>query len=148
MKLVSDGLAPREKELVGSLQEEYRSPEWLYSIENQHKGIIQKRRLKLSGRAYIGEVVHKTGGGLLRVLVETLDDRIVDIMISGDFSLVPMDCLKTLESELRGVEASREDLIDRVKSFYSHYRVESQGMNHEDLADAIIQASTQRPGRA
>lgn len=146
VKLVSDELGPRERKLVESLQEEYRSREWLHSMENQHEGIIQKRRLKLSGRAHIGEVVHKTGGGLLRVLVETLDGRIADIMISGDFSLVPMDCLRTLESELRGVEASREALIDRVKSFYSNHTVESPGMNHGDLADAIIEASTQSPG--
>jgi lipoate-protein ligase A len=146
VNLVSDELGPRERKLVESLQEEYRSQEWLHSMENRHEGIIQKRHLKLSGRAHIGEVVHKTGGGLLRVLVETLDGRIADIMISGDFSLVPMDCLRTLESELRGVEASREALIDRVKSFYSNHTVESPGMNHGDLADAIIQASTQSPG--
>jgi len=142
---LEDGeLSSEELEIMGSLGKEYASPAWLHLVENEHQGLIQKRNLKITGRTFLGEVVHKTQGGLLRVLVETIDNGIDDIMITGDFSFIPRDHLQTLERELRGVEVVSEILTDRILRFYKEYNIESPGMTAGDIAEAIAAAAAKK----
>jgi len=144
VKLVEGTLTSKERKLVESLESKYRSQEWLYLVESEHKGLIQKRNLKISGRSYLGEAIQKTPGGLLRALVETLDDKIEDIMITGDFSFVPQGQVKTLEAELIQKEVAQEALSRTIHDFYRRYDVESPGMTPEDIASVIVQASAKR----
>jgi len=140
IELVKGGLSQTEIELMESLEEKYQSREWLYMIESGHYNLIQKRSLKISGRAKVGETLHKTEGGLLRVLVETMDNKIEDIMITGDFCFIPKDQLRILERELKGTEATSDILTRRIQRFYREHNVESPGLTAEDMANTIVAA--------
>jgi lipoate-protein ligase A len=142
--LIEGELSQAESEIVESLEKKYMSLDWLNSVGNEHRDLISKRNLKISGRAFVGGSVYKTTGGLLRVLVETFDDRIVDIMITGDFSFIPRERLKLLESALRDAEVVEQSLADRICRFYMDNDVESPGMTPEDVARAVVSAISKR----
>ncbi len=122
----------------------YRSQGWLRLVENERQNLIQKRNLKISGRSYVGEAGHKAPGGLVRVLLETKDDKnkIEDIMITGDFCFIPPDHVRSVEKDLRGEYLTRKILADRINRFYKEHNIESPGMTAEDVADAILAASS------
>ncbi len=142
---LSDGeLSSEELELMRSLETEYSNPSWLHSVENEHQHLILKRNLKITGRSFLGEVAHKTQGGLLRVLVETVDNRIVDVMITGDFSFIPKDHLRMLERELKGTETANEILMTKIQRLYKEYDIESPGMAVEDIVGAVAAAAARK----
>ena len=62
-------------------------------------------------------------------------------MVTGDFSFVPSEHLKTLETKLIGEKLNREILVNKIQRFYKKYDVESPGMSEEDLSQAITDAS-------
>jgi lipoate-protein ligase A len=142
IELVKGKLSETEANLMKSTEEKYGTRDWLHLVENQCQDLIQKRNLKISGRSYVGEASRKAPGGLVRVLVETKDDKIQDIMITGDFCFIPPDHLRSLEKDLRGKDLTKEALIDRIDRFYKEHNIESPGMAAEDVADAILAASS------
>jgi len=142
IELVKGQLSQTEVDLMKSLEEKYRSQGWLRLVENERQDLIQKRNLKISGRSYVGEASHKAPGGLVRVLVETKDDKIEDIMITGDFCFIPPDHVRSVEKDLRGEYLTKEVLADRINRFYKEHSIESPGMTAEDVADAILAASS------
>jgi len=142
IELVKGQLLQTEVDLMTSLEEKYRSQGWLRLVENERQSLIQKRNLKISGRSFVGEASHKAPGGLVRVLVETKDDKIEDIMITGDFCFIPPDHVRSIEKDLRGENLSRETLVDRIDRFYKEHNIESPGMTAEDVTDTILAASS------
>ncbi|MGQ9542487.1 MAG: lipoate--protein ligase [Candidatus Bathyarchaeia archaeon] len=142
VELVEGRLTSEELSLTESLSKKYLSQEWFCLVENEHLDLIQKRSLKISGRATIGEAVKKTEGGLLRVLVETADMKIEDVMITGDFTFIPRDHLHLLEQSLRGVDVEKTVLIEAIRGFYRDHRVETPGMSVEDIVEVIEAASS------
>jgi lipoate-protein ligase A len=142
IELVKGQLLQMEIDLMKSLEQKYRSQGWLHLVENEREDLIQKRNLKISGRSYVGEASHKAPGGLVRVLVETKDDRIEDIMITGDFCFIPPDHVRSIEKYLRGEYLNKEILADRINRFYEEHSIESPGMTAEDVAVAILAASS------
>jgi len=141
IELIDMGLSAEEKKMVKTLENKYKQSEWLNQISNKHQNLIEKRHLKISGRSFIGETVQKTKGGLLRILVETFDDKIVDIMVTGDFTFIPSQYLKTLETELIDEKLNRDILLNKIQKFYKEYNIESPGMSEENLSQAIIDAA-------
>ncbi len=140
--LVKAELSSMENASMKSIEEKYRGKEWLHMIENGRQDLIQKRNVKISGRAFVGEATHKAPGGLVRILVETKDDRIDDVMITGDFCFIPPDHIRSLERDLRGEELAKDNIADRIRSFYKEHGIESPGLTAEDVADAILAASS------
>ncbi|MBS7629079.1 hypothetical protein KEJ23_03780 [Candidatus Bathyarchaeota archaeon] len=141
-ELVEGDLTGEEKSLMESLSDMYQTREWLHLVENDHMDLIQKRSLKISGRTVVGEAVKKTEGGLLRVLIETKDMKIEDIMITGDFFFIPRDHLHLLERSLRGVDVEKEILTDNIRGFFEMYKVNTPGMTVEEIAEVILSASS------
>jgi lipoate-protein ligase A len=135
-------LSSEELNRIRDLERQYSSPDWLHLVENEHEELVQRRNLKITGRSFLGEAVQKTVGGLLRVLVETLDNKISEIMITGDFSFIPRDHLKTLERELQGTEVAEEILTERILRIYEEYSIESPGLTAEDIAGAVAAAAS------
>ncbi|MEM3048984.1 MAG: lipoate--protein ligase [Candidatus Bathyarchaeia archaeon] len=142
VELVEGNLTVEEENLMESISEKYQTREWLHLVENDHMDLIKKRSLKISGRTVVGEAVKKTEGGLLRVLIETKDMKIEDIMITGDFFFIPRDYLHLLERSLRGVDVEKGTLINNIRSFYEMYKVSTPGMTVEEIAEVILSASS------
>ena len=81
--------------------------------------------------------VHKTRGGLIRVSLDA-DDRINDIMITGDFFIYPEESIEALEKALVGTSTDEGKLLKVVKDFYEN--IEAPGIGPEDIVRAIKKA--------
>ncbi len=126
--------------LIDEVEDTYRSESWLNMVEDRHRDLIQKRSVKISGRAKIGEAAYKAEGGLIRVLVEILDKKIRDDIITGDFCFIPQQHLEKLERKLKGVRLQKNTIVDRIAQFYKNHRIQSPLVNPEDIADTIVKA--------
>jgi len=113
------------------------SKEWLYMPEMRHERLIGKRTVKVAGDVRIVEIEHKAKK-LIRVTAELIGDEVKDIMLSGDFFMMPEDDLPKLESALNGVNLDRESILKRIGAFYKGYGIKTPGIGPEDFADAIM----------
>ncbi|MEM4246240.1 MAG: lipoate protein ligase C-terminal domain-containing protein, partial [Candidatus Bathyarchaeia archaeon] len=140
IRLMPGELSEAEIELIEKVEDTYKRPEWLNMVRERHKDLIQKRSVKVSGRSRIGEAAFKARGGLIRVLLEILDSKIRDDMITGDFSFIPASYLQKLEKMLIGSRLIPSAITDRIHSFYMRHGIQSPQVAPEDFTDAIMQA--------
>lgn len=80
------------------------------------------------------------GGKLVCAKVETLDNRIVFLQITGDFFLLPETDLEDLEKQLHGVEADPEAIKNKVVSFFGERKTVIAGASPMDFAYVINKA--------
>ncbi len=141
IRLEESELSEAEWALVDEVEEQYKGKAWLNMIEDRHKDLIKKRSVKVSGRVKIGEAAFKAEGGLIRVLVEILDEKIRDDMITGDFSFIPRQCLTKLEQKLKGTRLLKDSIVDRINQFYRRYNIQSPRVTPDDITETIKRAS-------
>jgi lipoate-protein ligase A len=84
--------------------------------------------------------IFKTGGGLIRTAQEVKENVIETIDISGDFQFYPKAELTSLERNLTKTKRKERAIIDKVEDFYEKRKVESPGVEPEDLTEAIMEA--------
>jgi lipoate-protein ligase A len=83
---------------------------------------------------------YKARGGLLRTAQEIHRGLIENIGISGDFQFYPKSQLAGLENELRGIKRKEKPIISKVENFYDKRKIESPGVEPEDVTEAIMEA--------
>ncbi|MHA2118278.1 MAG: lipoate protein ligase C-terminal domain-containing protein, partial [Candidatus Thorarchaeota archaeon] len=137
IKLIPGELTDWEKTRMNELQPKYVSDEWLHWRAG---GRLDARTVKISATASIGTANHKAPGGLMRVTVEEVDDKIKDIVISGDFFMYPHDAISDIERALVGAKLGTEDVLMRIKGVYKKQSIESPGVTPEDFETAIKMA--------
>jgi len=113
------------------------SQEWLLMPELRHKELAEERAVKVADGVKIIEVTHKAQK-LVRITAETIGDRILSIMISGDFFIVPEDTVPKLEAALRGAALNRSELETIVRDFVVENRVQMAGLEPGELVSAIM----------
>lgn len=86
------------------------------------------------------EGMHKARSGLIRVLVKIDDDKIEDIIISGDFILTPEHYIDEMEKTLLGADAQEERILGILKKFYEINDFQSPETHPEDFTKAIMKA--------
>lgn len=87
--------------------------------------------------------LYKAPKGLIRIEAEVENQKIMDIKITGDFFMVPEESILTLESSLRGVSLSREEVAKVVSQFYKS-GVVTPMLHHEDMVNAICGVTSAR----
>ena len=80
------------------------------------------------------------GGKLVCAKVETLDNRIVFLQVTGDFFLLPETDLEDLEKQLHGVEADPEAIKNKVVCFFVERKTVIAGASPMDFAYVINKA--------
>ncbi|MEM3041019.1 MAG: lipoate protein ligase C-terminal domain-containing protein [Nitrososphaerota archaeon] len=113
------------------------SKEWLYMPEFRHERLIEGRAVKIAHGVRVAEADHKAKK-LIRVRAELENTRILDVMISGDFFMVPESALAHLESSLKGAVLDQNDVLMRIREFYRKNQVQTPGLVPEDFAEAIM----------
>jgi len=83
---------------------------------------------------------YKSKGGLIRTAQEIKENRIETIDISGDFQFYPKSELSGLEKNLKKVKRKDSIIIDKVEDFYDKNKIESPGVEPEDVTEAIMEA--------
>ncbi|MCW3976069.1 MAG: lipoate--protein ligase family protein [Candidatus Bathyarchaeota archaeon] len=79
------------------------------------------------------------GGKLIRVKFSKREDKISDIMISGDFFLHPEDGIEELERRLTGTKIDLKTLKDIIRNFFSEEYV-LIGAKPDDIIRVILLA--------
>ena len=114
---------------------------WFNSDEFLHKKTPRiPKGVKIRGGIEILYSTYKARGGLIRTAQEIKENTIETIDISGDFQFYPKSELSVLEKELRKTKRKERQIIDKVEDFYNKNKVESPGVEPEDVTDAILEA--------
>jgi lipoate-protein ligase A len=134
-------LTPEEHKLMSELRSKYLSDAWLYMPELRHPD-MNGRALKISESVRLAESVHKAPGGLIRTTVKIENERIAEVLISGDFSLFPREKMVLIEQALVGCALERKDVLSRIVGVYSEHSLESPGVLPDDFASAVLTTQT------
>lgn len=126
-----------EKIWEEKVRPKHLSKDWLYPKELGHKEFAEERTVKIAGAVRIVEVDHKARK-LIRVRAELAETQILDIVISGDFFMIPENAIRDLELGLRGTILERDELLGRIQRFYEKSGVQTPGLTREDFAEALM----------
>ena len=138
IKLVPGEPTPEElKVFEEEVKPKHTSEEWLYLPEERHPWAHPGRVVKIADGVRVVSVAHKAKK-MIKLTAEVLDDRILDIMVSGDFFAVPEEAMVKLEEALKGARLDRDELLERIKAFYEETGVETPGIGPEDFLEALM----------
>jgi len=138
ISLQEANLTSHEERLLAEVRSRYLTEEWLFEAEVDHRNLINRRELKISGSTRVVEKRRKTSGGVINALFEVEDDIITDLAFYGDFSFYPREKLKDFERSLIGLPLKRAELSERVLGFFSQEGVEAPGVSAEEFALAVL----------
>ncbi len=130
-----------EIEKVKNLKPWYTSDEWLHW---RRGGRIDARTVRISATTRVGTSNYKAPGGLLRITAEETEGRLNDVVISGDFFMLPMDAISNLEKSLVGARAENGDILEKANKAYSKFKIESPGVTPKDIETAVKLAFEQK----
>jgi lipoate-protein ligase A len=141
IELVRGKLSSWETGRMAELTPKYLSDEWLHW---RRGGRIDARTVRISASTLVGTSNFKAPGGLIRVTVEEVEKKIKEIVISGDFFMLPSDAIANLEHSLHGAKTENGEVASRLKLAYERYKIESPGVTPQDLETAIRLALEQK----
>jgi len=107
------------------------------------EGFLYKRTMKKPGEVTIRSGVdfimgmHKAPGGLIRTASEVHENRLADVTISGDFTLLPLEGLPKIEDGIKGAERIRGEVGTRIDRVISEQGLELPGVSVEDMLLAL-----------
>ena len=140
VNLVPGELTDEERRIFAEeVKPKHLSKEWLYMPELRHPALVRKRTIKVAGDVKVVVACHKAKK-MIRVTIEIVSSKIRNILISGDFFMVPETALPKLERELVNVVLNHDDILSSVKRFYESFQVQTPGIEPEDIAQAIMSA--------
>jgi lipoate-protein ligase A len=115
------------------------SKEWVCMPELRHPGLLGKRAVKVAGDVRVVQANYKAGK-MLKITMEIASGKILDMLISGDFFMIPETMLPNLEKALLDASLDKADLLRRVNEFYGRFELQTPGIEPVDLVQAILQA--------
>ncbi len=80
------------------------------------------------------------GGKLIKVKLSLKDDRIDEVIITGDFFLHPEYCIGEIESALTGSKMDSSELLARVDKALHSNAAQLIGASASDIVHAILSA--------
>ena len=141
VRFASGSLTKMEDSLLKRLmKQKYLSKKWTYENSSRHAALSSPRIVKVSGRTNVGQGIYKSAGGLIRVTAEFAENKINEILISGDFTFIPPR-IPELERSLLNADVDERNINAVVEEFYRQNGILSPGTGPSDFAKAIILAS-------
>ncbi|MBU7017575.1 MAG: hypothetical protein HXS44_08700 [Theionarchaea archaeon] len=142
--LIRGELTDTEKEYVSEIMTRLNSDEWLHKTSRRRErllSLVKAKCTKIAGGIMVCEASHKAEK-LIRITLETVDGRINDILISGDFFYEPECALGELEDELRGMKIRKKLLTAKIEGFFEKKGVQLAGVTAKDFVEAILRAQS------
>jgi len=137
-EIVPGALTEREEMMARQLDESFVAPDWLYQQAKSRQSSV-----KIHQDVVVVEANHKAPGGLIRVTARLREERIEELSISGDFTLLPTTALRELEQAMCGLAAEHDSLFEAIRAVYASSGIQSPGVTPEDFVQAILAATKQ-----
>jgi lipoate-protein ligase A len=137
ISLIHTDIDPLVEREMRQLKEKYLKDEWRFEMEKRGETLINA--IKIHNSLHVAQGLHKSQGGLIRVICEFDKSILKDILISGDFWIIPHK-LPELEDTLRGIDLERDDLVLVIHKFLAEEACETPGTSAEDLTQVILSA--------
>lgn len=128
--VVPGGLTAAEEAAVAEWEERMVARSW-----TERKTRRQLAGIRISEDVRVYEIEHKAPGGLLRATTTVESGRFVDVVISGDFTVLPGSAVDSLESALVGCMASDDAVTEVAAAWLS--QVEAPGVTAGDIAQVL-----------
>ncbi len=136
VELVPGGLTGQEKKYAEEYQKNYTLDEWFYAnSEHMRFKAIPSDAIKTEG-------LHKAPAGLIRVTLLIRQNRIHDLIITGDFHPSPYHVLRDMEDALRGEEITIGGIQNKIQQIFDRPDVEIAGTDVTDFVQAFARALT------
>ena len=142
--LIPGNLTSAEREYLTETLQRLTSEEWLHKTSRRRErllSLVKAKCTKIKGGVMVCEASHKAEK-LIRITLETVDGRISDILISGDFFYEPEDALGELEDELRGIKIRKKLLTQKIEEFFEKNQIRLAGVTARDFVEAILRAQS------
>lgn len=134
-EIVPGDWTPEEEGKAAELDRLFGTAEWI-----EQKGPLCRPGVKIHEDVEVRESALKAPGGLIRVTVRLLRQRIDDVSYSGDFTIFPRGAVADIETALRGVPAETTDIVEVVREKYRQNGIQSPGIEPEHWAEALALA--------
>ena len=135
-------LSPLESQYLTTVMETLQSEEWLHKPSRRREhllSLVEAKCTKVAGGVMVCEASHKAQK-LIRITLESVNGRINDILISGDFFYEPAESLSELEEELKGLKIRKKVLTEKIDEFLNAHNIQLAGVTAKDFVEAIILA--------
>ena len=127
-------LTENEKTKLDEIRKLFCENNWLYK-----KSKFLDRKVKITSDVNICEGSYKTTGGLLRFTVTRHGNKIIDIDISGDFTIFPPEALKEIENAFTNAEIDYDLILKKIEQTYRVFKIQSPGIVPADYIEALKQ---------
>ncbi|MHA2406978.1 MAG: lipoate--protein ligase [Candidatus Ranarchaeia archaeon] len=121
-----------------TIKEKHLSKEWVFQPGAAKEDI--ERKVKIHSDLKLVEVAHK-GQKMVKITATLHDNKINDILFSGDFFISPIDALDLLQQKLIGVILERETILKVVTQVLEAPGVNRYGIPLQDFVEAIMKLS-------
>ncbi|NPD88931.1 MAG: hypothetical protein HGN29_09405 [Asgard group archaeon] len=135
VKLIPDKLSDEEKKEIKKLDGQYIENQWLYYVEGEGDEILQQ---KIKSGTYFIFNEKKFVGGLFQIFAHFEDDHIVEIILSGDFSISPPFILSVLQERLKMLKVNEDIISDKFDEIFKEYQVDLPGITKKEIVDLIL----------
>ena len=132
-QLIRGELSAKELQIAEQLDAQFENDEWLYQ-----KGGLRQQGVKIHADVRVVGSVNKAPGGLIRVTARLHDHHIDDVLLSGDFTILPRFATGALELALRGVSLENDAVFARIAEVYRSVGIESPGVTPQDLTKSVM----------
>lgn len=118
--------------LAKELGEKYTSQEFM-NLNSYDQDFIT-----IGAGVKIKQGMYKAMGGLIQSSVTTRDGKIADLVLTGDFTCYPKNCLPELAAYIAGSVYNEQEIKNRIEQYLSGSNAEIPGVSAADICTAIF----------
>ncbi|MFX1510961.1 MAG: lipoate protein ligase C-terminal domain-containing protein [Promethearchaeota archaeon] len=133
-----NSLTSAERSLLEEIVAKYLTSDWLEDSTRRHPEFLEKRHVKITAGSSIAQGVYKSPGGLIRLFIEIHENRIHEILISGDFSINPQKIIPEIEKSLVSTPIDTDSLQNTLETCFKENNIDSPGLSPSNLVKAIL----------
>ncbi len=133
---VLDQPTEEEEKAIGEQEAALSDPQW---TERQGRKFVELG-VKISAGTHLTESAHKARGGLIRAHLLARDGVVADLMLSGDFTCLPVDGADRLAASLVGTRLDADALSAAASKAMGGLALDVPGIEPTDIAAAVMAA--------
>ena len=134
VEVTRDDATSAEEAAIAEQERELVDPEWTYQKGRQ----FVEKGVKIASGTHLTEGGHKADGGFIRARLMAKDNRIDDLLLSGDFTVFPEDAMDRVAEGLCGEPLERGRLTEAVGDLMQRVGMDAPGIEPSDIAEAIM----------